>query len=79
MGQLVAARLVAARLVAARLVAARLVAASQVAARGRESARASQGQTRPGVCCYVFARRLDLLDSPPVALISTMAAAGRPI
>ena len=61
MGQLVAARLVAARLVAARLVAARLVAASLVAARGRESARASQDQSSSRVCCYVFARRFDLL------------------
>ena len=62
MGQLVAARLVAARLVAARLVAARLVAASLVAARGPEPASASRVQARAGVCCYVFARRLDLLD-----------------
>ena len=56
-----AARLVAARLVAARLVAARLVAASLVAARGREPAGVSRSQARAGVCCYVFARRLDLL------------------
>ena len=83
MGQLVAARLVAARLVAARLVAARLVAASLVAARGPNSAGVSRGQAKAGVCSYVFARRLDLLylsiylsiDSPPVALISTMFGA----
>ena len=78
-----AARLVAARLVAARLVAARLVTASLVAARGGDPAGGSQVQARPGVCCYVFARRLDLLylsiylsiDSPPVALISIMFGA----
>ena len=56
-----AERLVAARLVAARLVAARLVAAISVAARDRELAKPSQTQARSGVCCYVFARRLDLL------------------
>ena len=76
LGQLVAARLVAARLVAARLVAARLVAASLVAARGSSKpAKLSQGQAKSGVASYVFARRLDLLDSPPVALISTMFGA----
>ena len=86
MGQLVAARLVAAWLVAARLVAARLVAASLVAAsqpasspRQPRSARVSQDQSKAGVASYLQVRRLDLLDSPPVALISTMAAAGRPI
>ena len=56
-----AARLVAARLVAARLVAARLVTASLVAARGGEAARPSRVQAKAGVCCYVFATRLDLL------------------
>ena len=75
-----AARLVAARLVAARLVAARLVTASLVVARGSKSARASRSQASAGVCCYVFARRLDLLylsiylsiDLSPVAPISTI-------
>ena len=70
-----AAWLVAARLVAARLVAARLVTASLVTARGRESWGLSRDPAKAGVCCYVFARRLDLLDSPPVALISTMFGA----
>ena len=70
-----AARLVAARLVAARLVAARLVAASLVAARGPKPARPSQLQAKSGLARYVFARRLDLLDSPPVALISIMFGA----
>ena len=64
-------------------MAARLVAAkaswkpSQVAARGPKSAGVSQHQAKAGVSCYVFGRRLDLLDLPPVALISSKAAAGK--
>ena len=71
-------QLVAARLVAASLVAASLVAASLVAARGHAPANPSQDPAREGVCCYAFARRLDLLYllTSPSRLISSKVAAG---